>query len=183
MKNIFYIFILLISLNSCNYEKLDLNYFNKPQKELLKMLLQKNDSILKQNYKLPIYKAYFKQIKKLDSSKKASDISNNIFLKDSLFINKLFNTDIFYLTKVKTYNSEHEELVYYLNMKGNYLIFLKHISSENKAILKYYNSLISAGNISPASTKILLHSLTKEDLKSENIRLIVSINFLLINNS
>lgn len=181
MKNIL-IFVLLL-VTSCKSDDLNLSYFNNQQKEILKNILKENDNIFSLKSNLSISDAYFEHIKKLDNSESPTELLNNIFLKDVSYCESLHELNIFNLSKNKAYKSEREITNYDLNMKSNYLDFLKSISKKNKAILKYYNSIISSGGISPSSTKIILYYLTKENLKNENIRLIIGIHFLLINNS
>ncbi|MHB1107102.1 MAG: hypothetical protein ACYCZ2_12130 [Lutibacter sp.] len=181
MKNIF-IFILLL-LTSCKSDDLNLSFFNKTQKEILKKILKENDSIFSLKNNLSISDKYFEHTKKLDNSESPNELLDNLFIKDISFCESLHKSNIFNLNKSKVYNSEREASSYYLNIQSNYLKYLEEYSKKNSTILKYYNSLISSGGISPASTKIILHFLTKKDLENENIRLIVGIHFLLVNNS
>lgn len=181
MKNIF-IFILLL-VTSCKSDNVNLSFFNNQQKEILKKILIENDIIFSLKNNSSISDSYFEHIKKIDNSESPNELLNNLFLKDVLFCESLHKSSIFNLSKDKVSNSEKEIINYDLNMKSNYLDFLKHISKKNKTILKYYNSIMSSGGISPSSTKLILHYLTKEDLKDKNIRLIIGLHFLLINNS
>lgn len=174
---------ILFFITSCKSQNLNLSFFNDSQKEILKTILKQNDSNIIEFSKLPINEAYYKHIKELRLSIYASDILNNKFLKDVVLCESLENSSIFILKKVKIYNPKGESLKYDLNLESKYLFFLKHLSKNNKVILDYYNSIISTGTLSPVSTAIILHYLTKEDLKNENIRLIIGIHFLLINNS
>ena len=180
MKNIL-IFVLLL-VTSCKSNDLNLSYFNNQQKEILKKILKENDKIFSLKSNLSISDAYFEHIKKLDNSKSPNELINNFFCKDISSYKSLHKYNIFNLSKSKAFRSVREITYYDLNMKSNYLVFLKSISKKNKAISKYYRSIILSGGISPSSTKLLLHYLTKEDLKNENIRLILSMHFLLINN-
>jgi len=180
---IIYIFILLF-ISSCTSKDLNLAFFNKPQKEILKKILKKNDSIfLLNNNNLSISNAYFEHLKKLDNSESPNELLNNLFIRNNSYCKSLYKSNVFILSKDKAFNSANEFISYDLNIKSNYFSFLKYFSKKNKTILKYYNSLLSSGGISPSSTKLILHYLTKEDLVDDNIRLIVCIHFLLINNS
>jgi organic radical activating enzyme len=181
MKNILIIILLLVT--SCKSDNINLSFFNNQQKEILKKILKENDIIFSLKNNSSISDTYFEHIKKMDNSESPNELLNNLFLKDVLFCEALHKSNIFTLNKYKASNSEKEIINYDLNMKSNYLDFLKHISKKNKTILKYYNSIISSGGISPSSTKLILHYLTKEDLKNKNIRLIIGVHFLLINNS
>lgn len=180
MKNIF-IFILLL-VTSCKSDNINLSFFNNQQKEILKNILEENDSIFLLENNLSIPDTYFEHLKKLKKSESPEDVLNNIFLKDVSYCESLHKSNIFTLDKYKAFKSEREITNYGLNLKSNYLDFLKHISKKNKTILKYYNSIISSGGISPASVAIILHYPTKKDLENENIRLIIGVHFLLINN-
>lgn len=177
------IIIILLLLTSCNSYELDLSIFNNQQKVILKNILEGNDNIFSNENNLSISDSYFNHLKKLKKSESPDDVLNNIFLKDNSYCEALRKSNIFILEKYKTLKSKKESTIYTLNYKSNYLDFLERISKNNDVILKYYNSIISSGGISPESNAIILHYLTKEDLKNENIRLIVGIHFLLINNS
>jgi hypothetical protein len=181
MKHIFILAILF--LTSCNSENLNLSLFDKSQKEILKKIIMLNDSLLNQYNNFPINESYYNQLKKLNNSQSASEILNNEFIKDDSFCISLQKSNIIILKKAKKYNPKGEGFVYSLNLDSNYLSFIKHLSNKNNTILEYYNSIISTGTLSPISTKIITHYLTKEDLKNDNIRLVISVHFLLINNS
>jgi len=180
--------LVLILIISCNTDKLNLNYFNNSQKKILKELLERNDNILKKSDNESVANAYYKQLEKLDNSISASDVINNSFVKDVTPCKLLKENNIFKLVKVRVHNpsdkSYHIALKYALNYKSKYLDFLKFYSSKNKVIFKYYKFILLTGDMtSPVLTKILLHELTKEDLENQNIRLIVCMHFLLLNNS
>lgn len=181
MKTI-YIFILILFIG-CTSKDLNLSFFDKPQKEILKNILEKNDAIFSLKNNLSISDKYYEHMKKLDNSESPNELLNNLFLKDVSFCESLLKSNIFNLNKQKAFHSEKEISSYDLNMQSNYLKFLEYYSKKNNTIYKYYNSLISTGGISPVSTKIILHYLTKKDLENENIKLIIGVHFLLLNNS
>jgi len=153
--------------------KLDLQHFNNSQKKTLIKLLNENDNILTKKYNSPVYDSYFKQLEELNNKNNSSEINNNYFNKKTSYCKSLSNLDIFNLNNEKYYD---------LNLKSEYLPYLKRVSNRNRTILRYYNSILSSGGISPVSTTTILNYFTKEDLKNDNIRLIINVHFLLINN-
>jgi len=130
MKNIF-IFILLL-LTSCKSDNVSLSFFNNQQKEILKKILKENDNIFSHKKNSSISNTYFEHIKKLDNSESPNELSNNLFIKEVSYCEFLHKLNIFNLIKDKSFKSERKIINYNLNMKSNYLDFLKSISKINK---------------------------------------------------
>jgi len=183
MKNYYFIILLIVS---CTSNSLNLELFNDQQKHILIDLLHQNDDNLIKSFKSNhsnIGEVYFDYIKRLNMKSDPNEISKNIFIKDEQFVDELIKLTLLNKSMKKVYKSNTNINGFNINLKGNYIEYLEFIAKSNKSILNYLISVKSTGSLSPGSTKILLTSFDKKDLKNENIRLIICVHFLLINNS
>jgi len=183
MKNYYFIILLIVS---CTSNNLNLEQFNDQQKKTLVDLLKQNDNNLIKSFKSSnanIGEVYYEYIERLNLKSDPNEISKNIFIKDKQLVDELIKLTIFNKSNIKVYKSNTNINGFNINLKGNYIEFLEFNAKSNKSILDYFNSVKSTGSLSPSSTKILLTSFDKKDLMNENIRLILCVHFLLVNNS
>lgn len=178
------LFILIFSITFCTDKKMNWKSFSDLEHKTLNEIVIKNDSIFNQLYKskdIPLNEAYYNYLNEI-SKKGLEGISNNIFYSDSIVINNFYNLNYLEKKKTKFFKSGKEGYNLDLKIQSNYIDFLEYIAERNPVILEYLNLIKSSGGLPPNSTKILLVNLTNEDLNDINIRLILGMHFLIINN-
>ena len=180
----YYYLVFLVVVFSCTNENLNLELFNISQKNILNEILEKNDSSLTKAFDLnqsSIEDVYYNHLKSLNEVG-LSEIPI-LFIKDKSYLEGLYNVNLISRSKIKIYKTGEKINKFNLNLNGEYIDFLEFIAKSNDLVFRYLTSIKSSGGLSPVSTKLILSSFKKKDLKNDNIRLIVCIHFLLINNS
>ncbi len=179
--------LLVLFFLGCSNHNYKNSFFNDKQRGLVNILLKQNDSLLEKKYKLPPNQAFFKQIEELRKSESADKVLNNSFLSNQKMLNDFTDAGFLNRTRFRSYDTVNKKFVvvkrfnYSLNLESSYMKFLEAVSKRNKTINEYSKSIKSSGGISPVSTALLIHKINKQECNDRNIRLIIGIHFLILN--
>jgi hypothetical protein len=177
--------IIFLAFIGCNSNSLLKNELNEHQSILLEELLIINDSILRnhvvKNENIEINKLYFSYLQIKNTQNDLSTLSDNLFCSDKNLLEDLFENELLTKSNTKSYKPEGIVVEYDFNLQGVYRNYLYSVSKDSNFASRYLKELVTAGGLSPTLTKLLVSTITKDDLKNENVRLIVGLHFLLLN--
>ena len=183
------ILFLLVIFTGCtsNDLKNDLNLdiFISPQQEVLKAILKKNDSIMMSlNNTLSISDAYLNHVTEIHTLMYEHQKFRNSFIRSIEFCKRLDEYEILKLhptrTRVGRTKKYVSKLTYGLNFFSSYMSYLQLLGRNNETIRNYRERVLSQGDITFAGYD-LMKDLTLEDLKDENVRLVIGVHYLIVN--
>jgi hypothetical protein len=178
------IVVLFIVIIGCKSKDIDLAYFDDSQRAILTDLMETNEIEIRnhyRNYKSKVNVLFSDYLNQINDADDLHVVSSSVFLRDEMILEELYKEGL--LVKNVDVRGEFslEKEGFDINPDGPYIEFLESKAQDSDPIEKYYNRTILDGGISPILTKLVLSSFSKNDLKDENLRLIISIHFLILN--
>lgn len=187
MKTILIFFFSLLLSTSCIYNKgkdkeLE-RVFTKNDIENINRFVGQFDLRIKDKFEAPdIQNSYLMFFNNLKQVKTVSELEERIsFLAP---VKKFIYTDMERKTANKIWilspviNSDQITNIGKINLKGDFIKFLERVSTENKSLKEYYDSIRIAGDISPSSISFLIDNQSDLNVRDEQIRFVIAVHYM-----
>jgi hypothetical protein len=192
MKQLIFIFLLGISIVSCNQSKNELKniqsvkkHFSEEEiKDLSEIVSYFDERIrFEKTIKKP-YNDFFQHLSKAETNHEITRIVEDYLPENQEIFNKI-SKDVFNkIWKSKNvYNPATNDSIKILSLNygGDYYQFLGDFSKSGNPILsEYFESFEIAGDLSPTMVALLQKKWDQLDLKNEGVRLIIAIHYVTI---
>lgn len=156
-------------------------FFNKDEINDINLLINRFDDYIQEDYEgSDLSNAYENFFEAMAKSEAQDDLSNVAipYEQKKQMVDGLQKSTLSKIWEHHRFKNTNIETDFYLNYNGKYMEFLREAGKKNLLIKEYYDSIETAGVISPYSFSLLNHKQKELDISDKRIRFILAVHYL-----